>query len=186
MDNTEIKCKLCNDTKYIILPDGSAKKCKCQIQAEIRAYLPKMFSNHQINKSFDLTKFINKDFLFKSNLQTFAVFVNTYLTHLFLKSNKPNYKISTVSDLTENFFDGDTNDLYSTDVLFLMLYGGYKNKLTPSSVHAILKDRILHQRQTIFFIDTSDYTDTKSEDYLGQDVIKLLNSNQYNKLKIGK
>lgn len=184
--NQDTPCPLCNDTKYIILPDGSAKKCKCQIQAEIRAYLPKMFNKHQINKSFDYSKFTNIDILFKSPLSTFAVFVNTYLTHLYLKANKPSYKVTTVSDLTENFFDGDTNELYSTDVLFLMLYGGYKNKLTPGSVHAILKDRILHQRQTIFFIDTSDFTDTKAEEYLGQDVMKLLNSNQYNKLKVGK
>ncbi len=175
MENSNVEmCPLCNGNKYIITDEDKPKKCKCLIQEEIKQYLPSNFRKYPISKAAFPYKDFMQNIVYKTTLAKFGSFINTFLTYMHLKNKSPSYKIVTISTFTEQFFEGETNDYYNCDILILMLYGGYKNKLSGGYVNAILKDRILSDKQTIFFVDKTDYSDTKMLEYLGADVITTL------------
>lgn len=176
-------CPICNGTKFILDPDGSVRKCRCQLKAEIKAYLPEFLSKYKISKTFDYSKFKGKNLYVWSEISFFASFVNTYLTFAYFKDNKPHYEILTASGLTEHFFMNDPesvslmNSCYSSDILFLLIYAGYNNKFTSQTVFDIIKTRILYNRPTIVFIDKTQFSEAELRNRIGDDAYNTIMKN---------
>lgn len=167
------ECDKCNDTGFIDV-DGTLKECTCRIKKALLAYLPDIFSKYPVAKKFDHKPFEGSDFVYKTELSKFGSFANTLLTRKFLLNRKFTYDIVTAYAFIEKGFDSATQNYYDCDLLFLLIYGGYKNKLYQDWIPSLIKDRQLNNLQTIIFIDKNDYPEEKLRDWFGSDFALLL------------
>ncbi len=169
-------CTKCNDTGYKLNPETDQLiECSCKLRKELKAWLPPMFSNYPIVKKFNHKQFVDKNICYKGDLKKFGAFINTYLTHRYLLNRNYTYDLASWYGFLEKFFDLENNRFYEADLMILLVYGGYKNKIAEDKLPSLLKDRILTNKQTIVFVDTSSYSDSKIREYMGVEFLNLIN-----------
>lgn len=170
-----MECTKCNGIGYVSAPDNKAKKCTCTLQKELKAYLPDLFKGHQLAKNFPVDKFYLDLIIAGKPLPYIATFCNTYLTYRFLRDQKYTYEVTTFTNVVESFFEGTSGVYYESDLLILLVYGGYKNRMTEEYLYALLKDRALTKKQTIVYVDPDYNNTTKLTTYLGKSVLDHIN-----------
>lgn len=169
-------CIHCQGTGFV-QREGSeiATKCPCRVSQELRSFLPSVFKACPVSRTaFPYEIFSQDTITWNPNIKIFGSFINTYLTHAYLRNPKFTYRLVTFTTVAEVFYEPESNELYSCELLILLVHGGYKNTRTEQCLYALLKDRELHGRMTHVYVDSADYTASNLPSYLGDTVFKLI------------
>ena len=132
-------------------------------------YLPKIFKGDPVAKKFPFNQFEGKNMRAKADIRRFGSLANTLLMNHYLRDPKFTYSVVGYTTFIEQFFEGDVAPYYESDLLILLVYGGYQHSKTEEYLFSLLKDRELNRRPTLVFIDKG-FGDNLVKSRLGESV----------------
>lgn len=175
------ECTKCNDTGFKLdTENDKLTECTCKLKKELKSYLPPMFDGLPISKKFNYKQF-ETNICYRTDLKKFGSFVNTFLTHKYLLNRNYTYDACSWYSFLERFFDIENNRFYDSDLMILLIYGGYKNKIAEDKLPSLIKDRLLTNKPTFIFVDKASFPDHKIQEYMGKEFLDLIN--QFTQMK---
>lgn len=177
----DYECFECQDRGFIYLPDGTYKKCICQIKKDLLVFLGE-FANFRMlgsikNKIDEYSKM--NIVVRESEYNLFGNICKTILAMKYLDDNTTTYEVATGNDLINGMFTtddyGNTLNLeyYNADYLILKLGRDNLNKAIPDLLLNLLTYRIENKKPTIVFI-YKEVKDTRLKQHYGEIATNIL------------